>query len=49
MQELEKMGAELGADIPFFIKGGLQIIEGIGSNLRASSISLFFRSFPLLV
>ena len=40
MQELEKMCAELGADIPFFIKGGLQIIEGIGSNLRAMLFEL---------
>ncbi|HIN19255.1 MAG TPA: 4-(cytidine 5'-diphospho)-2-C-methyl-D-erythritol kinase [Candidatus Marinimicrobia bacterium] len=32
-QELEKMGAELGADVPFFIKGGVQLIEGIGDML----------------
>ncbi|RMZ49036.1 4-(cytidine 5'-diphospho)-2-C-methyl-D-erythritol kinase [Candidatus Marinimicrobia bacterium PRS2] len=32
-QELEKMGAKLGADIPFFIKGGVQLIEGIGDML----------------
>ena len=33
LQELEKMGAELGADVPFFIKGGVQLIEGIGDML----------------
>ena len=33
LQELEKMGAELGADVPFFIKGGIQLVEGIGNIL----------------
>ena len=33
LQELEKMGAELGADIPFFIKGGVQLVEGLGDIL----------------
>ncbi len=32
-QELEKMGVELGADVPFFIKGGVQLVEGIGERL----------------
>ena len=27
------MGAELGADVPFFIKGGVQLVEGIGDIL----------------
>jgi len=33
IKELEKMGAELGADVPFFIKGGVQLVEGIGDIL----------------
>ena len=31
--ELENMSKSLGADIPFFIKGGIQLIEGIGDVL----------------
>ena len=31
--KLEKIGAELGADIPFFIRGGFQLAEGIGEKL----------------
>ncbi len=31
--ELEKIGASLGADIPFFIKGGAALAEGIGEIL----------------
>ena len=35
LQELEKMGAKLGADVPFFIKGGVQLVEGIGDILTS--------------
>jgi 4-diphosphocytidyl-2-C-methyl-D-erythritol kinase len=31
--ELENMSKSLGADVPFFIKGGVQLIEGIGDLL----------------
>ena len=31
--ELEEIAAELGADVPFFIRGGLQLGEGIGELL----------------
>ena len=31
--ELEKIGEEIGADVPFFIKGATQIGEGIGEKL----------------
>ena len=31
--ELEKIGATIGADVPFFIKGGTQLGEGIGDKL----------------
>ncbi|NOR44313.1 MAG: 4-(cytidine 5'-diphospho)-2-C-methyl-D-erythritol kinase [Candidatus Delongbacteria bacterium] len=31
--ELEKIGLELGADVPFFIKGGCAIATGIGEEL----------------
>jgi len=31
--ELEKIGASVGADVPFFIKGGTQLGEGIGDRL----------------
>ena len=32
--ELEKMSKSLGADVPFFIRGGIQLIEGIGDMLN---------------
>ena len=32
-EELEKLGAELGADVPFFIKGYAQLVEGVGNIL----------------
>mgnify|MGYP001313094073 FL=1 len=31
--ELENMSKSLGADVPFFIRGGIQLIEGIGDIL----------------
>jgi 4-diphosphocytidyl-2-C-methyl-D-erythritol kinase len=31
--ELENIGLELGADVPFFIKGGCALATGIGENL----------------
>ena len=31
--ELEKLGKVLGADVPFFIRGGLQLGDGIGDKL----------------
>ena len=31
--ELEAMSKSLGADVPFFIRGGIQLIEGIGDLL----------------
>ena len=31
--ELEKIGKEVGADVPFFIRGGCQLCEGIGDIL----------------
>ena len=31
--KMEKLGAELGADIPFFVRGGFQLAEGIGEKL----------------
>ena len=32
-KELEKIGEEIGADVPFFIRGATQIGEGIGEKL----------------
>lgn len=31
--ELERLAAEVGADVPFFIRGGTQVGEGIGDRL----------------
>ena len=38
--ELEKIGEEIGADVPFFIKGGTQIGEGIGEKLSDVKYSI---------
>ncbi|MEE9466259.1 MAG: 4-(cytidine 5'-diphospho)-2-C-methyl-D-erythritol kinase, partial [Candidatus Neomarinimicrobiota bacterium] len=38
--ELEKLAVRLGADVPFFIRGGLQLGEGIGEQLTAVNINL---------
>ena len=32
-EELEQIGVKLGADVPFFIKGGARLAEGIGEKL----------------
>lgn len=33
LNTLEEIGLNLGADVPFFIKGGTQLAKGIGENL----------------
>ena len=40
--ELETMATELGADVPFFIRGGLQLGEGIGDDLTPLSQQLAY-------
>lgn len=35
MTELEELGLSLGADVPFFIRGGLTRTRGIGENLES--------------
>ncbi len=49
LQKLEKMGAELGADVPFFIKGGIQLVEGIGDILTPVDSNLLEGCSFLLV
>ncbi|MBP5351688.1 MAG: 4-(cytidine 5'-diphospho)-2-C-methyl-D-erythritol kinase [Fibrobacterales bacterium] len=34
--ELEKVGASLGADVPFLVRGGTALAEGIGDRLEAA-------------
>ncbi len=34
-ERLEEMGAELGSDVPFFIRGGTQVARGRGTDLQA--------------
>ena len=33
VNKLETLGAKLGADVPFFIRGGFQLAEGVGEKL----------------
>jgi len=44
--ELETLGVKLGADVPFFIRGGLARSRGIGEQLERIPCSRFY---PLLV
>lgn len=34
-EELESQGLQFGADVPFFVKGGTQLAEGVGDRLTA--------------
>ncbi len=45
--ELEKIGATIGADVPFFIRGGTQLGEGIGDKL--TSLPSYIQGTYLLV
>ena len=36
-EELEKLGAELGADVPFCVRGGAAVCTGIGDDMRSVS------------
>ena len=38
--DLEQQGKQIGADVPFFIKGGFQLVEGIGDILKPKKLSL---------
>lgn len=44
--ELEEIGLELGADIPFCLRGGLTRTRGIGEDMESLP---FARTFPLIV
>lgn len=37
-EELEKLGAKLGADVPFLVQGGTAFAEGIGEILTPTSV-----------
>ena len=48
-KELEKISVEIGADVPFFIRGNTQIGEGVGeklSNIKFSMKGLFLIVTP---
>lgn len=47
--DLEKLGQKLGADIPFFIKGGVQVVSGIGDRLKPINPKPITNLFFLLV
>ena len=47
--KLEKLGAELGADIPFFIRGGFQLAEGIGDKLTPQNVNAIRGLYFLLI
>ena len=45
-EELEKLAVRLGADVPFFIKGGLARAKGIGEELEDLGV---FPKWPILI
>lgn len=47
--ELEKLGAKLGADVPFLVRGGSALAEGIGDVLTRISARELSRDEVLLV
>ena len=47
--ELENIGKSLGSDVPFFIKGGIQLVEGIGDILTPLDFSLLKGYYFVLV
>ena len=48
-KKLEQLGVSLGADIPFFINGGLQLVEGIGEILSPQKNDFFRDLYFLLI
>ena len=48
-KKLEKLGLSLGADVPFFIKGGFQLAEGLGEKLSPQKIDFLLDLYILLI
>ena len=48
-KQLEDLAVELGADVPFFINGGVQLIEGTGDILTKVNNSKIYNYYFLLV
>lgn len=48
-EELEKIGVTLGADVPFFIKGGTQLAEGIGEKLTVLNLNYPQDTYTVLI
>ena len=46
---LENTGSKIGADVPFFIRGGIQFVEGIGDILTPMDSDLLKEYYFLLV
>ena len=47
--QLEYIGAKLGADVPFFIRGGFQLAEGIGEKLTPQNNQILLGLHFLLI
>ena len=48
-KKLENLGLSLGADIPFFITGGFQLVEGLGEKLSPLKMDLLHDLWIFLV
>jgi len=49
LNKLETLGVKLGADVPFFIRGSLQQVEGIGDKLTPQNDSALLGFHFLLI
>ena len=47
--ELENIAAEIGADVPFFIRGSIQLGEGVGDRLTPLKININGKSKKFLI
>lgn len=45
--ELRRLGLKVGADVPFFIDGGCQLVQGIGDRLKP--LDLKFKEYFLII
>ena len=48
-KKLEELGLSLGADVPFFIKGKFQLVEGLGEKLSPQKIDFLLDLYILLI
>ena len=48
-EKLVKLASQIGSDVPFFLKGGFQLIKGIGDHLQPIETTVFNNKKILLI